>query len=183
MADPGSGETTLNPITPTTATVAQGTTSGTFFQTLSGFTSGSTRQIVDYGGSTGIELSIPGSQATSEQLTTSLQPLTVGTFNLVIRETLAGATNSPRDTTVDASETVGVDQMISLRVWDRRGWASELSFPRPGQSRPASQPEPKPVRGTVAPWMNRLSPSGSGARPSRARTSFGVRIAFWMDLA
>ncbi|WP_295217357.1 hypothetical protein [uncultured Brevundimonas sp.] len=95
----------LNGLTPTSGTVQQGVGSGILVVALTGFTSGSTRQIFDMGGSTGLILSPVSSTATGEQIWTGFENLTVGTFDLTVRETLAGESNSPRDTIITVTVT------------------------------------------------------------------------------
>ncbi|GGZ21658.1 sialidase family protein [Asticcacaulis endophyticus] len=102
-----SGAPTLSALTLSADEFTEGATAGTVIGTISGKTTGSTLSIFP----ADTRVAISGSN-----LVVGSTPATDGTFSITIRETLAGATNTPRDTTFPITVNEATPTLAALSL-------------------------------------------------------------------
>ena len=100
---------TLSALSLSAATYVEGTATGDTIGTISGKTSGSTLSIL--GGDTRVQIS-----GTTLQVGETGDEEAIGTFAITIRETLSGATNSPRDTVVAITVEADAPTLLALSL-------------------------------------------------------------------
>lgn len=124
---------TLSALTLSSSTVLSGATAGTVISTINGRTPGSTLSLIDTAGN---RFAISGANLVAGPVATDFA--TSASHSITIRETLASASNSPRDTTltitvntpkiviVDFSQSNGSGRLTSNQTFTSTGAGAQL---------------------------------------------------------
>lgn len=104
---PGGGAPTLDPLTLSASTIAEGSAAATVVGAIGNTTATSTLSLVDDAGG---RFAISGSNLVAGATATNYEVAT--SHNVTVRETLAGATNTPRDTIF----TINVSNVLEITL-------------------------------------------------------------------